>query len=138
MAFHTYIPRHSSLVLQHLIFHFFHGYFSTENGSHSQVTAMERITGCHHIPRAEHLQKTGMLPFNALYYIYVQYAKSKASRRSKARKSNYFERNPIMNTLSKKEQRLTTEITVRRYGWSIIFKKIHIESQNFSLNEFFT
>ena len=55
--YQVFLPRHFGLIFQHLILDFFHGYFATENGSYSQVTAMERITSCHHIPREEHLQK---------------------------------------------------------------------------------
>ena len=53
--YQVFLPRHFGLIFQHLILDFFHGYFATENGSYSQVTAMERITSCHHIPRKEHL-----------------------------------------------------------------------------------
>lgn len=40
---------------KHLIFDFFAGQTSTEDGCHGEVTAMTRIGGCHHVLGVKHL-----------------------------------------------------------------------------------
>lgn len=43
------------LDIEHLLIHLLHGHASTENGSHSQVATMTRITCCHHVLGIKHL-----------------------------------------------------------------------------------
>merc|ERR1711997_796048 len=43
------------LDIKHLFINFFHGHAASENSSHSQITAMARITGSHHVFGIKHL-----------------------------------------------------------------------------------
>ena len=43
------------LNVQHLLVHLLHGHAASEDGSHSEVAAVARITGSHHVLGIEHL-----------------------------------------------------------------------------------